>query len=611
MKIGDTESDSFKFESTVIWVMCFYDDVEDNYSVSFAGSVYKEFDVQALIDLEIGPKHTLYGTHEEHLKVLENSPICAHNLLQHDLPLIKRFYPWFNPQDMHDSYILSQLLNADRGQHGLAAWGERFGHPKPAHEEWHKFSPEMMHRVVEDVKINVKVWEALQKEQLGWDWSKAINIEYKVAELAGRQELHGVKLDIEKAYSLADEIYTEIQIVDEQLNKHMPMLIIPGTEIKAPFKMDGSLKIAVNKWYEDDVHMVSGPFCKVVFKQVNLNSPPQVKQVLLDNGWRPTSYTDKGSPQLTEDSYPSIKGDLGKLISRRAVLKHRGGIIFSINKQGGVKGWLNTVRDDGRVEAGAITCGTSTGRMQHRGVVNVPKPKDKLWDSGIQLRELLTVAEGFKMIGTDACGLEARVMASFIKKYPGGEEYAREILEGDIHTVNSKIFDTDRDGAKPPYYLLMYGGSAKGLAECLNISELKAKRVYARFWRESTALSAFKAKATEYWKSTGKKFVIGIDGRKIRIRSEHSIVNAIFQSSGSIMVKVAIMFLDKWIKEEGLDASQLIVMHDEVQLEVADKDVERVSYLSEEAFRASGRYFNFNVPMDGDAIVGMNWKETH
>ena len=198
---------------------------------------------------------------------------------------------------------------------------------------------------------------------------------------------------------------------------------------------------------------IGGPFCKVSFQEVNLNSHQQLKDFLLGEGWVPTSYTDKGSPQLTEDSYDSIRGELGQMIARRAVLKHRAQMIFNITKQGDLKGFLNLQRSDGRVEAGAITNATNTGRMAHRGLVNVPKPKDGF---PIEVRELFRVGEGKVMMGADADGLEARMEAHACYTYPGGEEYAHELIDGDVHTKNMKFFGVKtRDEAKSPKYALM------------------------------------------------------------------------------------------------------------------------------------------------------------
>jgi len=255
MLICDSESDSYKFESTKIWVICGYHTVDKDWWFSFDESVYSTFDVKQMVWDEGFRSAYFAPNHQELLKRMKEEAVCFHNYFQHDKPLIKRFYPAFQPAEEHDSYILSQLFNPDRGLHGLDAWGTRFGHPKPKHEEWDKFSPEMLHRVIEDVKINVKVWEALMKEKKEWEdlgesWDKAIKIEYGIADLQGRQEMHGVKLDVDKAYTLADEILLDIQEIDEKLKKELPMRVIRGTQIWEPFRKDGELKQFVARWFE-------------------------------------------------------------------------------------------------------------------------------------------------------------------------------------------------------------------------------------------------------------------------------------------------------------------------------------------------------------------------
>jgi len=253
MLICDSESSGFKYEATKIWVVAGKDIRNGRWYFSFDQSVFDEFEVEELVFDELGDYYPCMD-HEHLFENMSGFGVCFHNYFQHDKPLIKKFYPWFQPKEEHDSFILSQLFNPDRGKHGLDAWGERFGIPKPKHEEWDRFSPEMLHRVIEDVKINVKVWEALMKEKKEWEdqggsWDEAIKIEYGIASLQGRQEMHGVKLDIEKAYALADEIYQEIQAIDETLLAQMPPRVVRGSVVDAPFKKDGELKEVVKKWF--------------------------------------------------------------------------------------------------------------------------------------------------------------------------------------------------------------------------------------------------------------------------------------------------------------------------------------------------------------------------
>ena len=92
--------------------------------------------------------------------------LIGHNIIDYDLRLIKKLYPDFSPKaKIFDTMILSQLLDPDRkGGHSLAQYGEEQGIPKPVHEDWSKFSPEMLHRCTQDVQINHKVYDYLIKE---------------------------------------------------------------------------------------------------------------------------------------------------------------------------------------------------------------------------------------------------------------------------------------------------------------------------------------------------------------------------------------------------------------------------------------------------------------
>ena len=80
--------------------------------------------------------------------------------------LIKKLYPEFHTKALRtDTMLLSQLLQPDRaGGHSLEAAGERDGRSKPEHEDWSRFSPEMLHRCSEDVEINHLLYNELQEE---------------------------------------------------------------------------------------------------------------------------------------------------------------------------------------------------------------------------------------------------------------------------------------------------------------------------------------------------------------------------------------------------------------------------------------------------------------
>lgn len=213
------------------------------------------------------------------------------------------------------------------------------------------------------------------------------------------------------------------------------------------------------------IETVQGPFSKIKFEKLNLNSHEQVKAFLLREGWVPTTFNrvrekETGEwrttgPKLTEDSFDSIQGNTGRLLARRNILVHRRRLIQN-ERDPNNKGILSCVRErDKRVPATGILCATPTGRTTHRDAVcNIPKAKAKV-PYGKEIRELFCVQRADRRIlGADLDQIEARVTAHYASLFDGGE-YWRIIEEtGDIHSHNAKLIGSDRDTAKSFQYAL-------------------------------------------------------------------------------------------------------------------------------------------------------------
>ena len=91
--------------------------------------------------------------------------LCGHNIIRYDLPVLKSVLGVEYKGEVFDTLLMSQLLNPDRhGGHSLAAWAKRLGREKQEHDEWDKYSPEMLERCKTDVEINVLIYQALLKE---------------------------------------------------------------------------------------------------------------------------------------------------------------------------------------------------------------------------------------------------------------------------------------------------------------------------------------------------------------------------------------------------------------------------------------------------------------
>lgn len=106
-------------------------------------------------------------------------------------------------------------------------------------------------------------------------------------------------------------------------------------------------------------------------------------------------------------------------------------------------------------------------------------------------------------------------------------------------------------------------------------------------------------------------FIQCIDGGYVRCEPEHARINYKLQSAGAIVMKLASIFIDQRIQERGFDALKVGDIHDEGQLDVAERDADEVGKLCVQAIRDAGEELNFTVPLDGDYKVGKSWAETH
>lgn len=247
-------------------------------------------------------------------------------------------------------------------------------------------------------------------------------------------------------------------------------------------------------------------------------------------------------------------------------------------------GYLSMYREeDGRVATPAIEIGASTSRYRHIGIANIPRAGSTY---GKEMRSLFGCGEGFLQFGYDFASLEARIEGHYVWNYTNGQELAISLLAekpNDIHSVTGVRLGITRNDAKSINYAVLYGAQVAKLAKMLNISKEEAQVIYDGFWEGVPALKELKIIVEQEWKDSGKRFVRSIDGRKINIRSQHSILNALFQSAGVICAKYVLVYAMQQLEEAGYcidpfvgkpDVAEMISYHDEAQLAVNPEIIE-------------------------------------
>jgi len=239
-------------------------------------------------------------------------------------------------------------------------------------------------------------------------------------------------------------------------------------------------------------------------------------------------------------------------------------------------GFLSMYREeDSRIPTPAIEIGASSCRYRHIGVANVPRGTSVY---GKEMRSLFGSGKDGVQLGFDFASLEARIQGHYCWKYTDGEELAKTLLAekpNDIHTLTGLKLGIPRSDAKSVNYMLIYGGKIPKVEAMLGVDKPRATEIFEGFWDSVPSLKELKVAVTEHWKANDKVWIAGIDGRKITTRSEHSLLNAAFQSAGVIAAKYVTVLMMQYLEKAGYnldpfiaapDVCSMIEYHDECQL---------------------------------------------
>ena len=593
--IFDIETDGLYEDVTRCWVICIRD--------LKTGSAERYFEVE----LESGGLHRGHrsGGIQDAINRLERAvQLIGHNIIGYGLPVLKKLYGFEPRGKVTDTLVLSRLFQPDRiNGHSLASWGDRLGFPKGDHSDWTQLTSEMIKYCERDVEVTAKLYDALKKEIRGQKWGESIELEHDVARIITQQEINGVDFDSDFARATLYKLRGLVEQIDSSLSPLLPVSAErKGTPVSSPFLKTGEVSVRARKLIQNESAKIIGPFQAVQYKSVDLDSIHQAKEWLLSLGWKASEFTATGGGKLTEDSFDSLPDkNLGKLLKERVQCKHR---------IGQIQGWLDSLRKDGRITAGANTIGTPTGRMRHNTVVNVPAVGAFM---GEEMRAMFRARPGYRFVGHDASGLELRMLAH----YMNDPEYTEVLLNGDIHSHNQKLAGLHtRSSAKTFIYAFIYGAGDFKLGSIVEGGEDEGAALRSKFLQENPQLNKLINKAKRAARERG--YLLGLDGRRIWLRRdergrvlEHKALNTLLQCAGAVVMKKSMQLLNQWAVEEGLDFRKVIDMHDEGQAEVREDHAERYAELAVKSVIEAGKHFNLNVPLDAEAKIGMNWSGTH
>ena len=570
-------------------------------------------------------------------RVLDGQHWIGHNLIGYDNPVLEKLKVPCAPGEVTDTLVQSYLFYPELtvmdvirgrknpslprrlyGKHSLEAWGYRLNCLKGEYGSlegaFETYTSEMLDYCIQDTAVTQKLWEHQMK--MLWP-TKSVELEHKFAACIAGMSRRGFRFDVRAAHKLAGEL--------EALQYDLKNAVL-ACPTWAPL---------VKRWV---TKVRKQPREKLI--EFNPASPTQIARALIErHGWEPEEFTDAGAPKTDKDVLAGLLDIPGVPELRRYLVVSQALESLATGK----KSWISCVKPDGLIHQYVNHNGTPTGRCRHASpAANPPKVrvrKVKQADGttreekalgvdghfGVEFRRLIVPSSpDLVLVGADASGLELRCLAHYMAKHDGGA-YAKILLEADIHEANRVAAGlATRDQAKTFIYAFLYGAGDATIGKIVQGDKHAGAALKARFLSGLPALARVfddmyaaleKRDMGRAYTWKGKRridikpgaYLIGLDGRRLYLRSAHAMLNTLLQAAGAVVMKRATVNMH----ESWPNFRMIFHAHDEVQAEEVPSKADACGKTMVRAIEQAGEFFGFRCPLTGEYRVGKNWAETH
>ena len=350
----------------------------------------------------------------------------------------------------------------------------------------------------------------------------------------------------------------------------------------------------------------------------NLGSPKQLQEILFDKlGIKPTKKTPSGAPSTDEDVLQELALDhpLPKVL-----LEYRGLAKLKSTYTDKLPRMINAAT--GRVHTSYNQAVAITGRLASSdpNLQNIPVRSSE----GRRIREAFIAPKGSHIVSADYSQIELRIMAhlsqdaGMLAAFANNEDIHRataaEVFGVEKEAVNSE----QRRYAKVINFGLIYGMSAFGLAQNLNIDRNAAANYIERYFARYPGVKQYMQNTREEAKQKG--YVETYFGRRLwvpeinsangqrRAGAERAAINAPMQGTAADLIKLAMIAVDKWLRDGKLQSKLIMQVHDELVLEVPDNELELIKKALPNLMQNVAK---LSVPLLAEVGIGSNWESAH
>ncbi len=350
----------------------------------------------------------------------------------------------------------------------------------------------------------------------------------------------------------------------------------------------------------------------------NLASPKQLGTILFEKLAIPSSKKTKtGQYSTAEDVLQELAVDY---VLPKLILEHRG--VSKLKSTYTDKLPLQVNEKTGRVHTSYNQTVAATGRLSSTdpNLQNIPIRSEE----GRRIRQAFVAPKGYKMLAADYSQVELRIMAhlsedeNLLKAFADGIDVHRATAAEVFAVALDEVESDQRRAAKAINFGLIYGMSAFGLAKQLNIGRYEAQDYINVYFARYPGVKTYMDETRELAHDRG--YVETVFGRRLylpeinsrngqrRQYAERTAINAPMQGTAADIIKRAMIAVDETLSASKLDAKVVMQVHDELVVEVLEKDVEAVADLLRMEMEQAA---TLKVPLVVDIGSGDNWDEAH
>ena len=350
----------------------------------------------------------------------------------------------------------------------------------------------------------------------------------------------------------------------------------------------------------------------------NLASPKQLQEILFGKlGIKPLKKTPSGTPSTDEDVLQELALDYPL---PKVLLEYRGLAKLKSTYTDKLPRMINPTT--GRVHTSYNQAVAITGRLASSdpNLQNIPVRSAE----GRRIREAFIAPAGSVIISADYSQIELRIMAhlsqdaGLLQAFAAGEDIHRATAAEIFGVDHAAVDNEQRRYAKVINFGLIYGMSAFGLAQNLNIERSAAQSYIERYFARYPGVREYMQNTREAAKNQG--YVETYFGRRLwvpeinstngmrRAGAERAAINAPMQGTAADLIKLAMIAVANWIKDEKLHSKLIMQVHDELVLEVPETEVELVKTRLPQLMQQVAK---LDVPLLAEVGIGKNWEAAH